>query len=175
MKNNISDNSGMKTDNDFDDVVAAETNVDLISKFSHLKVGMTEENLMKTWPSFFVALDGSVLHTMDFISQTESIFFEGLGLLGSLIKRHYSDWIDNPAGCPKSVVGGAIVIPAFTAKEFKPLVKNESKIKSHIHQESIIKVSRLWEVMTNAVVRFNRCVEWLLLEEKDRGISGFKY
>lgn len=135
---------------------------------SLLKARMTKENLLDAWPSFFVAQVGTDLHTTIFDPIAASKIFEVLVPMGSPAKGHYSDWVENPAGYPKSGMGGANVGLEFTAEEYKALVELETIEKNLLQQDSNMKASRFIEVLTDAVVRSNRWKKWLVEEERNR-------
>ncbi|MHC1783695.1 MAG: class II D-tagatose-bisphosphate aldolase, non-catalytic subunit [Anaerolineaceae bacterium] len=135
---------------------------------SQLRTKMIKENLIDVWPSFFVAQVGTDLHTTKFDALAASKIFEILVSLGSLAKGHYSDWVKNPTGYPKTGMGGANVGPEFTAEEFKALAGLEAREKILIGENSDLRASRFIEALTDAVVRSNRWKKWLLQEEKER-------
>ncbi len=78
--------------------------------------------MLYAWPCFIVAKVGTDLHTSFFDPEVAERLNKTVEPLGSLIKGHYTDWVENPEKYPESGMGGANVGTEFTAEEFKALI-----------------------------------------------------
>jgi D-tagatose-1,6-bisphosphate aldolase subunit GatZ/KbaZ len=128
---------------------------------SGLQVGLEAEGLAHAWPCFIVGKVGTDLHTTTFDPESARRLYDRVAPLGSLIKGHYTDWVENPADYTATGMGGANVGPEFTATELAALHElcereTDSGFKRDLKQ---------------AVVESNRWQKWLASEEVDLGFD----
>lgn len=131
-----------------------------------LRQGLEQRGLGQSWPGFVVARVGTDLATTFFDPEVARRAVETAAPYGSLIKGHYTDWVENPQAYPASGMGGANVGPEFTAEEvraLKRLCETESELR---HQEPQIKLSHFMQVLEQAVVDLGRWKKWLEPGEK---------
>jgi D-tagatose-1,6-bisphosphate aldolase subunit GatZ/KbaZ len=129
-----------------------------------LRIELIKRNLIECWPSLFVAQIGTDLHTTKFDTQAARNLFNILAPLGSMVKGHYTDWVENPEDYPKTGMGGANVGPEFSAEEYIALLSlEEMELASEqlIHRE----LSHFRETLQDVVVGSGRWKKWLLTEE----------
>ncbi len=131
-----------------------------------LRQGLEQRDLGQAWPGFVVARVGTDLATTFFDPEVARWAVETAAPYGSLIKGHYTDWVENPQAYPASGMGGANVGPEFTAEEVRALQRlceTESELR---HQEPQIKLSHFMQVLEQAVVDSGRWKKWLEPGEK---------
>jgi len=131
-----------------------------------LRQGLEQSGLSQAWPGFIVARVGTDLATTFFDPEVARRAVETAAPYGSLIKGHYTDWVENPQAYPASGMGGANVGPEFTAEEVRALhslCETESELR---HQEPQIKLSHFMQVLEQAVVDSGRWKKWLEPGEK---------
>lgn len=85
-----------------------------------LEAGLKAAGLAHAWPCFVVGKVGTDLGNPVF-DEVARRLYERVAPLGSLIKGHYTDWVENPAAYPAAGMGGASVGPEFTATELAAL------------------------------------------------------
>lgn len=88
---------------------------------SGLRAGLAGRDLLHAWPCFVVGKVGTDLHTTFFDAGAAQELTGIVAPLGSLIKGHYTDWVENPALYPASGMGGANIGPEFTVAEYDAL------------------------------------------------------
>ncbi len=142
---------------------------DAFCRFVHsLRAGLAERNLLAAWPCFIVARVGTDLHTTFFDPQSARWLYDVVAPLGSLIKGHYTDWVENPAEYPATGMGGANVGPEFTAEEYLALqelcAKEADMKRSRPHME----LSSFMTALEQAVYDSMRWRKWVLPEEYAR-------
>jgi len=140
--------------------------MDNFSRFlSGLQTHLGEAGLGSAWPCFVVGKVGTDLHTTMFDPKSARRLYDLVAPMGSLIKGHYTDWVENPAEYPASGMGGANVGPEFTSTELSALgelcdlesrLKGERAVRSHCG---------LKENLRAAVIDSNRWQKWLLPHE----------
>ena len=86
-----------------------------------LYTGLAARHLEQASPAFVVAQVGTDLHTTFFDRDAAERLYPLVAPHGTLIKGHYSDWVDNPEDYSAAGMGGANVGPEFTAAEFDAL------------------------------------------------------
>ena len=86
-----------------------------------LRRRLQEGGLGHIWPAFIVTQVGTDLHTTRFDAQIAARLFDAVAPSGSLIKGHYTDWVENPSMYPVTGMGGANVGPEFTSEEYTAL------------------------------------------------------
>lgn len=143
--------------------------------FERFLTGLRDElekrDMLYAWPCFIVAKVGTDLHTSFFDPEVAERLNKTVEPLGSLIKGHYTDWVENPEKYPESGMGGANVGPEFTAEEFNALYDLERKEMAICRHRTGMKPSYLLKAIENAVVASGRWKKWLLDDEvgKDFG------
>jgi D-tagatose-1,6-bisphosphate aldolase subunit GatZ/KbaZ len=134
-----------------------------MDNFAHfvaaLHQGLAERDLLGVWPCFIVGKVGTDLHTTYFDPHAAEQLASVATPLGSLIKGHYTDWVENPELYPASGMGGANVGPEFTVAEFEALSELCGK-------EDELGPSRFLEALEDAVYRSGRWQKWLLPGER---------
>jgi D-tagatose-1,6-bisphosphate aldolase subunit GatZ/KbaZ len=136
-----------------------------------LRQGLDQRGLSQAWPGFIVARVGTDLATTFFDPEVARRAVETAAPYGSLIKGHYTDWVENPQAYPASGMGGANVGPEFTAEEvhaLQMLSESENELR---HQEPQIKLSHFMQVLEQAVVDSGRWKKWLEPAEKGKEFS----
>ena len=131
-----------------------------------LRKQMKEKELDDCWPCFFVAQVGTDLHTTIFNIQASQRLYSMLAPNGSLVKGHYSDWVENPEEYPSTGMGGANVGPEFTAVEYlalKELANMEVEITSQLN----IEPSNFLNTLQEVVIESGRWKKWLHPDELD--------
>ncbi len=145
-------------------------------RFEHflelLRAALAERGLERAWPAFVVAQVGTDLHTTHFDPQAAERLYRQLAPMGSLVKGHYSDWVENPEAYPQNGMGGANVGPEFTAAEYEALVDLSRKEASLCAYRSGLQPSRFPEVLEAAVVESGRWTKWLQPEEQGRDFAA---
>jgi D-tagatose-1,6-bisphosphate aldolase subunit GatZ/KbaZ len=135
---------------------------------SGLRQGLQERGLIRAWPGFIVAKVGTDLHTSFFDPESARRAVAAVAPFGSLIKGHYTDWVENPEAYPQCGMGGANVGPEFTTEEVLALNNLcESEIEL-FHTHPHLKPSRFMHTLEKAVVDSQRWQKWLLPEEKSK-------
>ena len=130
-----------------------------------LKTGLKKEGLEDVWPCFVVGKVGTDLHTTLFDPEVAKQLTAAAAPFGSVIKGHYSDFVDNPYDYPKSGMGAANIGPEFTENEYDGLMELSIIEQSLFKQEMIAKTSNIKEVLWDAVIASNRWQKWLTDEE----------
>ena len=130
-----------------------------------LKAGLKKEGLEDVWPCFVVGKVGTDLHTTLFDPEVAKQLTAAAAPFGSVIKGHYSDFVDNPYDYPKSGMGAANIGPEFTENEYDGLMELSIIEQSLFKQEMIAKTSNIKEVLWAAVIASNRWQKWLTDEE----------
>ena len=128
-----------------------------------LDSGLHALNLENAWPCFVVGKVGTDLDTTFFDPDVASRLMTRVKPYGSLIKGHYSDYVENSHAYPLSQMGGANVGPEFTEEEFialEDLVRLEKALGKHSGFEAALE---------QAVVDSNRWQKWL--KPNERGVD----
>ena len=87
-----------------------------------------------------------------------------LAPLGSLVKGHYTDWVENPEQYPLTGIGAANVGPEFTAEEFIALAELEAEEIASLPGSGETR-SNFMEVLKKVVVESGRWKKWLQPDE----------
>ncbi len=132
---------------------------------NRLKAGLKKEGLEDVWPCFVVGKVGTDLHTTLFDPEVAKQLTAAAAPFGSVIKGHYSDFVDNPYDYPKSGMGAANIGPEFTENEYDGLMELSEIEASLFEQEMIAKTSNIKQVLWDAVIASNRWQKWLTDEE----------
>ncbi|MBN1265239.1 MAG: class II D-tagatose-bisphosphate aldolase, non-catalytic subunit [Anaerolineales bacterium] len=133
-----------------------------------LKEGLNAEGLMDVWPVFIVAQVGTDLHTTSFDPDAARSLYNLVHPLGSLIKGHYTDWVENPGEYPAMGMGGANVGPEFTSEEVLALEELEA-MEKEVFAGRPGERSGFINELRAAVVDSGRWQKWQQPEE--RGLS----
>ena len=150
-----------------------------LSAFEHflerLQRELAERDLLDAWPVFVVAKVGTDLHTTTFDPEIARRLRELVEPYGSLIKGHYTDWVENPAAYPATGIGGANVGPEFTAVEYEVLEDLSARETVLCHRRSLSS-SRFMSILEEAVEASGRWEKWVQPEERDpetQAVPGF--
>jgi tagatose-1,6-bisphosphate aldolase non-catalytic subunit AgaZ/GatZ len=136
-----------------------------------LRAGLQATGLGGAWPCFVVAQVGTDLHTTQFDPQAALKLYTIASPYGSLIKGHYTDWVENPASYPATGMGGANVGPEFTAKEYLALQDLEAKERAMLRGRTGLTPSNFMAALEAAVVDSGRWKKWLLPGEQGKAYS----
>jgi D-tagatose-1,6-bisphosphate aldolase subunit GatZ/KbaZ len=128
-----------------------------------LQSELSQRNLSDCWPCLLVAQIGTDLHTTTFKPEVAKQLYEIVKERGSLIKGHYTDWVETPQDYPTSGMGSANVGPEFTAQEYQALRELEVQ---EIDCSKPVAPSQFMLKLQNAVIESQRWKKWLLPEEK---------
>jgi len=128
-----------------------------------LQEELDRKNLNQCWPCLLVAQIGTDLHTSTFKPMVAQQLFSIVAPRGSLVKGHYTDWVDTPEEYPTSGIGAANVGPEFTAQEFIALRELEYRERELIKGTS---TSNFMDTLQRVVVESGRWKKWLLPPEK---------
>jgi tagatose-1,6-bisphosphate aldolase non-catalytic subunit AgaZ/GatZ len=143
-----------------------------MQNFDHFLVELQAQlgaaELAHVWPCFIVGQVGTDLHTTRFDPASARRLYSRVAPLGSLIKGHYTDWVDNPTAYPATGMGGANVGPEFTATELSALQELCDSERELMRRRSPNEHSAFMESLKAAVVDSNRWQKWLLPHERDR-------
>ena len=88
---------------------------------------MAARNLLDVWPCFIVGKVGTDLQTTFFAPEVAQQLADLVTPLGSVVKGHYTDWVENPEEYPATGMGAANVGPEFTTAEYLALVELEAR------------------------------------------------
>lgn len=141
-----------------------------LSVFEHFLTRLHRElegrGLLNAWPVFIVAKVGTDLHTTTFDPETATRLRTIVEPYGSLIKGHYTDWVENPSAYPESGMGGANVGPEFTAVEYEALEDLVAKETVLCHRRNRAP-SHFMTVLEAAVKASGRWRKWVQPDERD--------
>jgi D-tagatose-1,6-bisphosphate aldolase subunit GatZ/KbaZ len=129
-----------------------------------LRAGLDAAGVGRAWPCLIVGRVGTDLHTTAFDPESARRLYDRVAPLGSLIKGHYTDWVENPADYPATGMGGANVGPEFTAAELDALhelCEHEPRTLPGSGRPP----SGFREALRAAVVDSDRWRKWLLPDE----------
>ncbi len=129
-----------------------------------LKERLEARGLGHIWPAFIVTQVGTDLHTTRFDDQVARQLFEAVSPMGSLIKGHYTDWVENPEMYPQTGMGGANVGPEFTAAEYHALEELCAR-EARLQRSRSLEPSNFMAVLEKAVYDSGRWRKWLQPEE----------
>jgi D-tagatose-1,6-bisphosphate aldolase subunit GatZ/KbaZ len=150
-----------------EEVAGGLADVENFGRFAELLGGeLAKRNLAGAWPAFVVGKVGTDLHTTLFDPDTAAKLRTIVAPRGSLVKGHYTDWVDNPRAYPASGMGGANVGPEFTAEEAKAL-RMLCDYEAALARSEPFAPSQLFEALTAAVLESGRWRKWLQPEEPE--------
>jgi tagatose-1,6-bisphosphate aldolase non-catalytic subunit AgaZ/GatZ len=130
-----------------------------------LRDGLEALRLCHAWPCFIVGKVGTDLHTTTFDPESARRLYERVVPLGSLVKGHYTDWVENPADYPVTGMGGANVGPEFTATELAALHDLCDREAQAVQSDPSIAPSGFKDVLKTAVLDSGRWQKWLIGDE----------
>jgi len=130
-----------------------------------LKERLDRAGLGEVWPAFLVTQVGTDLHTTRFDGEVAKRLFDLVSPYGSLIKGHYTDWVENPEMYPETGMGGANVGPEFTTVEYLAL-KELCARESELLAGNPGKASEFLWHLEHAVLDSGRWKKWLFPEER---------
>lgn len=136
-----------------------------------LRDGLAARGLSHAWPCFVVAQVGTDLHTTTFSAAAAHTLTELVAPMGSLLKGHYTDWVENAADYPASGMGGANVGPEFTAAEYLALQDLERKEQA-MARTLRLQPSGFMQALEDAVVASGRWQKWLQPDERGRDFAA---
>lgn len=129
-----------------------------------LRRGLRDRGLAEIWPIYIVAQIGTDLHTTTFDPQAAARVNQRILPLGSLLKGHYTDWVENPEAYPANGVGAANIGPEFTAAEYCALETLEEE-EAKVCVDYGLNPSGITGVIEAAVARSGRWKKWLQPDE----------
>jgi tagatose-1,6-bisphosphate aldolase non-catalytic subunit AgaZ/GatZ len=135
-----------------------------------LSDALEERDLGRAWPCFVVAQVGTDLHTTFFDAALAAQLTALVLPYGSLLKGHYSDWVENPTAYPAAGMGGANVGPEFTAEEFialQELERREARLCANRRLTSACFLSTLEKAVDDS----GRWRKWLQPDEIGRPLA----
>jgi D-tagatose-1,6-bisphosphate aldolase subunit GatZ/KbaZ len=121
--------------------------------------------LCHAWPCFIVGKVGTDLHTTTFDPESARRLYERVVPFGSLVKGHYTDWVENPTDYPATGMGGANVGPEFTATELAALHALCDREDQAVQSDPSIVPSGFKDVLKTAVLDSGRWQKWLIGDE----------
>ncbi len=140
--------------------------------FLHLlAAALDARGLRHAWPCFVVAQVGTDLHTTFFDAEVAAQLTEIVRPYGSLLKGHYSDWVENPEAYPAAGMGGANVGPEFTAEEFIALQELERRELQLCANRGLAPAGFL-ATLEQAVDASGRWRKWLQPDEAGRPLGA---
>ncbi len=126
---------------------------------------------LNIWPCFIVGQVGTDLHTTTFDREITGKLVDALKPYNSVLKGHYTDFVNNPELYPKSGVGAANIGPEFTAVEYQAL-RDLEKTEQQLHQQGTIKtLSQIGVALENAVVDSGRWKKWVQKDEQEKSFN----
>jgi D-tagatose-1,6-bisphosphate aldolase subunit GatZ/KbaZ len=145
-----------------------------IANFRHflqlLAEALDARGLRHAWPCFVVAQVGTDLHTTFFDAGVAAQLTEIVRPYGSLLKGHYSDWVENPEAYPAAGMGGANVGPEFTAEEFIALQELERR-EARLCANRGLAPAGFLATLERAVDASGRWRKWLQPDEVGRPLA----
>jgi D-tagatose-1,6-bisphosphate aldolase subunit GatZ/KbaZ len=144
-----------------EEVAGGLANIESFKRFvGLLREALSERGLMRAWPTFIVGKVGTDLHTTLFDPGVAKELRAITAPHGSLVKGHYTDWVDNPEAYPRSGMGGANVGPEFTADEAEAL-QTLCDYEAALARSESLASSGFLETLTESVVGSGRWRKWL--------------
>lgn len=145
-----------------------------MSNFTHflsaLEQGLQGVGLSDVWPAFIVGKVGTDLHTSFFDPASAEQLYDLVAPRGSLVKGHYTDWVENPEAYPATGMGGANVGPEFTTAEYLAL-RELSAREADMLRGGSRRPTQLLAALEAAVERSGRWRKWLQPDEVGRPLA----
>lgn len=140
-------------------------------RFLDLLAGaLRDAGLAAAWPCFVVAQVGTDLHTTFFDAAVAAQLTAIVRPYGSLLKGHYSDWVENPTAYPAAGMGGANVGPEFTAEEFIALQELDRR-DARLSANRKLTPAGFIDALARAVDASGRWRKWLQPDELGRPLA----
>ncbi|MDI7276794.1 MAG: class II D-tagatose-bisphosphate aldolase, non-catalytic subunit [Anaerolineae bacterium] len=136
-----------------------------------LRRRLCDEGLEQAWPCFIVGKVGTDLGNPAFDPEAARRLYEIVAPLGSLVKGHYTDWVENPGAYPVSGMGGANVGPEFTSEEYLALEELAAREADMLRGRPRRRASGIMQALEQAVRESGRWQKWLRAEEQGRDLS----
>lgn len=136
-----------------------------------LREGLSRAGLTNVWPIFVVGKVGTDLHTTLFDPRVARALTEKVQPYGSLIKGHYTDYVENPEEYPASGMGAANVGPEFTEEEYNALSELAALEGELFARGYVAKKSDILQILFKEVYKSNRWKKWLLPEEVGKDLT----
>jgi hypothetical protein len=130
---------------------------------------LERHRLLHAWPCFVVAQVGTDLHSTTFDAAAARRLTELVAPLGSLLKGHYTDWVESPAEYPASGMGGANVGPELTAEEYLALRDLDDK-DAVLSRNRGLTPALFAQALERAVLESGRFEKWLQPDERGRDL-----
>ncbi len=137
-----------------------------------LHQGLAQRGLQGAWPAFVVAQVGTNLHTTTFDPAAAEALYRVAAPYGSLVKGHYTDWVENPQMYPVAGMGGANVGPEFTAAEYDALMHLEAHERRIAAAHPQMQPSGFLAALESAVDASNRWQKWLQADERGQALAA---
>ncbi len=144
--------------------LADETTFDTF--IQDLKKGLAEVGLSNVWPCFIVGKVGTDLDTTLFDTEVAKRLTAKVRPLGSYIKGHYTDDVDNPQDYPLCGMGAANVGPEFTIGEYRALCELEEMEKQQLALGHVAVPSNMKAILLEEVHESHRWEKWLHTDEQ---------
>jgi D-tagatose-1,6-bisphosphate aldolase subunit GatZ/KbaZ len=132
---------------------------------------LKDRGLLDAWPCFIVAKVGTDLHTTFFDPEVARRLYHMLAPLGSLVKGHYTDWVESAESYPEAGMGGANVGPEFTTEEYLALSALVKKEEILCRYRSRLEPSNFLPVLEHAIVSSGRWKKWLQPDEAGKSFA----
>ncbi len=145
--------------------LADETTFDTF--ISELKKRLMVAGLDDVWPCFIVGKVGTDLDTTLFDTEVARRLTSKVRPLGSYIKGHYTDDVENPEQYPLCGMGAANVGPEFTISEYRALCELEELEKKFEAEGRVAVLSHMKEILLEEVHASHRWEKWLHEDEKN--------
>jgi tagatose-1,6-bisphosphate aldolase non-catalytic subunit AgaZ/GatZ len=136
-----------------------------------LKERLSQVGLSDVWPIFVVGKVGTDLHTTLFDPHMAQVLTEKVRPYGSLVKGHYTDYVENPEEYPASGMGAANVGPEFTEEEYSALAELSAIEEELFTRGYVARKSNILQVLFEEVHKSNRWRKWLLPEEVGKDLQ----
>jgi D-tagatose-1,6-bisphosphate aldolase subunit GatZ/KbaZ len=137
-----------------------------------LRLGLEQRGLAEAWPCFIVGKVGTDLHTSFFDPAVASRLTAFVSPYGSLVKGHYTDWVENPAAYPQTGMGGANVGPEFAAAEFQALAELSRREDALLAGRPDLTPSAMLPILEQAMLDSGRWKKWL--QPAEQGLSFYE-
>jgi len=153
-----------------EEVAGGLVNIDNFRTFLKLlRDAMAANRLLDAWPCFIVAQVGTDLHTSFFDGILAARLTEIVRPYNSLLKGHYTDWVENPRAYPAAGMGGANVGPEFTAAEFVAMQELDRR-DARLCANRGLTPARFIDTLEQAVDASGRWRKWLQPQEEGRAL-----
>lgn len=125
-----------------------------------LEDGLRSRHMKEAWPTFVVGRVGTRLDSSRFDAEVAAKLTAEVRPYGSLVKGHYTDFVDDLHLYPLSGMGGANVGPELTAVEFEALL-DLVRLEGALGKQSDFETA-----LRESVVESGRWTKWLAPDEQ---------